>query len=916
MSDSSNIFKELEKLVETENVLEVMKIIMKENLDLDDITEDEAQSKYNVIKNYLESIVIEIDLLILEIAKDEKLIISVKNRKLLKTCYELLITLGISTCLIPGLGVSLEKRSIAAKTFPKLMLNEKQKYEMLVFCTEFFQRSYKVPTLKSIIISHYLSDYLAALVLLAFAPLKAPGVYPRYTMTQSKYDNLKSDQQRFQRIYDYVVNNCFQPLVMKELLILQSVKEPSPPMFVKRVLSNEMSRRLTAPMGLSSLIRCFMDCDDMDSGMEWNKIYVFCKIIGAKHGHMNETKYLENIVSQLKEILSLDSLHYLNTAIAGLLILQQKYNDNELILNLVNEVFNTLNFDHISKAKLPNTIILTTQEIQHNIKIFQACSTIIGKLDVPSELILPNLYMLFLLRIKCKNDETKSIISDIIIKSLDILDDEEFENIVEKFFFGPEQAETSNVLIEEYEAGLVVKCSASHVEHPTTEAFTNVLEIFNAVTENELVVKLFELSFKLFVKLNSVRKWKHTTETLPSAEDGPQVLSTDQSYVQMLHLLAEMSASERVTDALKTNPCVVVYFVESLLFGNIAELNDECSTIALVLLNTVLPSINKTKELERRLQNLVPILEKLTKDASEHTKILCKESISLIATNCPKFEVSAYDNAHSYALDKLLPVRAHGIIELTKLIEKADPEALARRHYLFCLFQYQLRDSDSYLYLAAINGLAAISMCCPSEALAALCKEFLYVSNQQIKLLTAEHQNKIIELRLKVGDIIVKVIKKLGQLAVVHKVVLLNTMLCACRDDDPLIRASALSNVAEIALVMNYRMGTIICEVLDCIWGVIETETVVECRRAAVMVITSLFKGLGKDMLFQLKENLLPIYRTINRVYNDTNEDSVVKLHAQLALEELNDIVRQFLTPDLQFEKKIVISSKDDITFK
>lgn len=103
---------------------------------------------------------------------------------------------------------------------------------------------------------------------------------------------------------------------------------------------------------------------------------------------------------------------------------------------------------------------------------------------------------------------------------------------------------------------------------------------------------------------------------------------------------------------------------------------------------------------------------------------------------------------------------------------------------------------------------------------------------------------------------------------------------------------------------------------MDCIWGVIETETVVECRRAAVMVITSLFKGLGKDMLFQLKENLLPIYRTINRVYNDTNEDSVVKLHAQLALEELNDIVRQFLTPDLQFEKKFVISSKDDITFK
>lgn len=49
-------------------------------------------------------------------------------------------------------------------------------------------------------------------------------------------------------------------------------------------------------------------------------------------------------------------------------------------------------------------------------------------------------------------------------------------------------------------------------------------------------------------------------------------------------------------------------------------------------------------------------------------------------------------------------------------------------------------------------------------------------------------------------------------MAVVHKTILLNTMLCACRDDDPLIRTSALSNLAEIALVLHYKIGTIIYE--------------------------------------------------------------------------------------------------------
>ena len=52
-----------------------------------------------------------------------------------------------------------------------------------------------------------------------------------------------------------------------------------------------------------------------------------------------------------------------------------------------------------------------------------------------------------------------------------------------------------------------------------------------------------------------------------------------------------------------------------------------------------------------------------------------------------------------------------------------------------------------------------------------------------------------------------------GEMAVVHKTILLNTMLCAVNDPDPLIRTSALSNLAEIALVLHYRIGSIIYEV-------------------------------------------------------------------------------------------------------
>ncbi|XP_046961510.1 transport and Golgi organization protein 6 [Vanessa cardui] len=921
MSNLTVIFERISKMIKAENENDLIISIFKGSINSVAMESDEEihLQKYKLLKKFIENIIHEIDLLALEISTNEEILISVKNQKLLRTCFHILISLGVSTCLIHGLGISLDKRCISAHSIPHIKLSDEQKYDILVICTDFLQRSYNVPVLKNIIITFHLSDYLAALIQLAFAPLKKPGVYPQFTMTQDMYDKLNSDRQKYIKLYDYLVSNCFQPMLMKELLVLQSVADPAPPLFVKRVIAKEMSRRLMVSGGLISLIRCFIESHDMDTGVEWKKIDMICKIVATKHGNMSENDYLKNIISQLKQILSLNNIHYLATAMSCLLTLYKKYNECEPILTLVNEVFNTLNYDDLaSKSNLPGTIILTPQEVEHSLQILQACTSMI-KLDLPCDLLKNNLLMLFLLRIKCTVDETKNKITDIILKSLELLHTVEIQNIIEKFLFGPEKNDPSNILIEEYKAGLTVKCSAVPIDHPKNESLMNFIEIFHTTTNNTLVNKLFESCLHIFINLKAERQIKAKNENSMNAHEEPHIFNADENYAAMLQILAEMSVSEKIIGALKENPCVVINFVESLFLRDIAKSNEECNTIALVLLNTVLSNINNTKikELKERLYKLLPLLKKLSKDDSEYISILCNESISLIIADGPKSKVSEYEKALSNIYDDLLPVRAHGIIEMTKLIEKADPETISKRHYLFCLFQEQLKDSDSYVYLSAVNGIASLAMHCTSEALTVLCKEFLENSNEQGNIVTTESQNRTAETRMKIGDIIVKVTRKLGEMAVVHKTILLNTMLCACRDDDPLIRASALSNLAEIALVLNYKIGTIIYEVLLCIWSIIETDKVIECRRAGVMVVSSLLKGLGKDTLFELKENLLPIYRALNKLYKDANEDTVVRLHAQIALEELNDIVTKSLLPNVPLQKEfLMLDKKDDIIFK
>ena len=155
--------------------------------------------------------------------KNSDILISVKNQKLLRTCYQIISSIGISLCLIPGLGINLSKRCVSACILQQIVLTDEEKYEFLTICTDFLSRSYDIPVLKNIIITFHLSDYLAALIQLAFAPIKKPGIYPKFTMTEEMFKRIAYERQKYVSIYEYLVQNCFQPMLMKELLVLQSL---------------------------------------------------------------------------------------------------------------------------------------------------------------------------------------------------------------------------------------------------------------------------------------------------------------------------------------------------------------------------------------------------------------------------------------------------------------------------------------------------------------------------------------------------------------------------------------------------------------------------------------------------------------------------------------------------------------------
>lgn len=72
------------------------------------------------------------------------------------------------------------------------------------------------------------------------------------------------------------------------------------------------------------------------------------------------------------------------------------------------------------------------------------------------------------------------------------------------------------------------------------------------------------------------------------------------------------------------------------------------------------------------------------------------------------------------------------------------------------------------------------------------------------------------------------------------------------------------------------------------------------------MTSTLLFRGLGKSTLTSLGRNLVDLYRGL-KCLRDNDGDSVLRLHAQLALEELDSIVQDFLLSSSKLEKRIIL---------
>ena len=156
-----------------------------------------------------------------------------------------------------------------------------------------------------------------------------------------------------------------------------------------------------------------------------------------------------------------------------------------------------------------------------------------------------------------------------------------------------------------------------------------------------------------------------------------------------------------------------------------------------------------------------------------------------------------YEEALFHVGDPLLPVQGHGLIQLTRLLEDNDRDTLENIDKVRLLFQSNLTDEDTYIYLSSISGLVACARHRPEMVLDTLTKEFSMVQSRTVKVEEGA-EDDMMAVRTKVGEALVKITRDLGELTPKYKNLLLNSFFSAANDPDHLVRASSLSNMGKI----------------------------------------------------------------------------------------------------------------------
>ncbi|KAI8613036.1 armadillo-type protein [Chytriomyces sp. MP71] len=376
---------------------------------------------------------------------------------------------------------------------------------------------------------------------------------------------------------------------------------------------------------------------------------------------------------------------------------------------------------------------------------------------------------------------------------------------------------------------------------------------------------------------------------IKSSSSSNAELNEDAEISNLLPLRILMLLMDKFGPNLIRGTRRVVELVKSIVVDS--HVDTACLLLCLTILKGVLIGIEDDIDVKALfdLRDFLIVLQTLEWHADEGIRVVACDVRRLILIKSgdsvadPAFadrvaSEKEFAKAMLSLADPLLPIRAEGIDSLRHFVLAKDPVAQDNMHGILCAFLDMLADADSFIYLHAVNGLAACVDAFPQESLRSVVERYGDAS-------------WALDYRVRVGEVAGKVVKRAGPVFGKYAPEILPHILRVLRDEHKELRGSAISLLGVVAETAPLPLLPFLQQILDYVENtmVLQREDTV-MRQGAVLAILCIIRGMY-GMYDAFPRGTLKRMYTRLKMAHEMDPDELTRYNAGIALEELRDAI-------------------------
>lgn len=628
----------------------------------------------------------------------EDYVFSVQEMKKLKTAFRNLCTLGIFPNILPNLPRSIKVVDSTLQVGTDLQII---RYYRLTTVLNSLMTLVRLLQFRSLIIPEFLKTLLVALYQLVYCPLKKPTNTPDksgFTMTNEFHTQLLKDRTDFRNDFEYLRASVYKPIYVRETMRLMSTS--APPWFRNAVASN-LNTILSAKGGVQSVAAAMFDGTTDDSAKTWNTLDVLTKLIlGCK----NAPDFRENICQQVVGLLNLQEFavyERLFTSCTRKLFGIDRALCEEVFVNRMLK----LNLRFASKNNFSDGEDVT-DAVNRSVRLCHSCF-VEYKADcppLPTALLKTAIVIVFRLYLVTTDSSMKSTNNDaraVLLSYLSKCDDSETFQLLDAALFGicaDNQRDITDLMLVVDGQKIVAKHSNHKILYNVHECGDAVLKLFEG--NSKLLSCLFSYLLACLIEKDTYVK-VDDKQDLFHTEDVTIIPESMQKKLVIFRLLSILTDARYVQNFIIESPKGTIKYMSTLLNrtikANVHKTTEYDSDAFHTLYTTVvvLQAMSSCSS-EENLQDFATLVEPITLICAEcqHVELKCllETVLKVLTGQCERRKHTrkkltelekALEDVHSH----ILPVRGHGLITLTKLLEMKHSETMQRTHYLLTIFQ-------------------------------------------------------------------------------------------------------------------------------------------------------------------------------------------------------------------------------------